>query len=238
MKNIKDYFITLYIIVWTLFLTILFAIITITISFFDSKGNLPHISARWWARLILFGSRIPVTVTGLENIDPAKTYIYMPNHQSNFDIPILLGYLKVQFRWLAKAELFKIPVFGFSMRRAGYISINRSNRRAAFESLKLVIKTIQNGTSTIIFPEGTRSMDGKLNDFKKGGFVTAMKAGVPIIPIVIHGTYQIMPKKQLLIKPRPVRLEIKAPITIKNYMKKEDIMEDLRGMMIGSLKNQ
>ena len=122
----------------------------------------------WGHIQILFVSRIKVTVKGISNIDPSKSYIFMPNHQSNFDIPVLLGCLPAQFRWLAKAELFRIPLFGRAMRGCGYISIDRSNRKSAFRSLQKAADTIRNGVSVLIFPEGTRSLDGKIRSFKKG----------------------------------------------------------------------
>jgi 1-acyl-sn-glycerol-3-phosphate acyltransferase len=105
-----------------------------------------------------------------------------------------VGRLPVQFRWLAKAELFKIPIFGRAMRGVGYISIDRSNRKSAFESLKQAALTIRNGTSVLIFPEGTRSRDGRILPFKKGGFVLAVDAGVPVVPIIIKGTGGSCPK--------------------------------------------
>lgn len=221
---------TLFIIVWTVLVTFVLGSIVILVSFFDSKGNMSHKIARLWARSILAVSSIKVTVKGLSNIDPAASYIYMSNHQSNYDIPVLLGYLPIQFRWLAKAELFKIPIFGRGMRGAGYISIDRSNRRAAFKSLKEAAKIIKSGVSVLIFPEGTRSRDGNIRPFKKGGFVLAVDSGVPIVPVIIHGTRAIMPKGRILIKPGNVILEIQKPISTLNYARKtkEDLMEKVR----------
>jgi 1-acyl-sn-glycerol-3-phosphate acyltransferase len=144
----------------------------------------------------------------------------MANHQSNFDIPTVLGALPYQFRWLAKAELFRIPVFGRGMRGAGYISIDRSNRESAFRSLKQAADIIRRGTSVLIFPEGTRSADGKVQPFKKGGFVLAVDAGVPIVPIAIRGTYPIMPKHRLRIQSGPVELEVLNPIETSEYTRR------------------
>ncbi|PQP34126.1 1-acyl-sn-glycerol-3-phosphate acyltransferase, partial [Desulfobacteraceae bacterium SEEP-SAG9] len=181
---------------------------------------------------LLVVARIKVTVKGFSNLDPSRSYIFMSNHQSNFDIPVLLAFLKVQFRWLAKAELFKIPIFGRGMRGAGYISIDRSNRRSAIESLKEAARTISNGASVLIFPEGTRSHDGNISPFKKGGFVLAVDAGVPLVPIVIHGTWDIMPRNRLLIKPGNVVLEIKEPVDTSDYTRKtkDDLLEQVRNI--------
>jgi|TARA_B100001971_G_scaffold197641_1_gene206547 1-acyl-sn-glycerol-3-phosphate acyltransferase len=209
--------------------TFFWGIVIILASVIIHNENFTHNIAKIWAKSILFASRIRVTVTGYSNIDLGRSYIYMSNHQSNFDIPVLLAYLDTQFRWLAKAELFKIPIFGSSMKRAGYISINRSNRRSAFESLKEAARKIRNGVSVLIFPEGTRSRDGNIRAFKKGGFVLAVDSGVPVVPIVIHGTWSIMSKKGIRIKPGNVVIEILKPIETSDYTRKTK--DDLMGQV-------
>lgn len=218
---------TVCIIVWTVLVTFFWGIVIILASFIIRNENFTHNLAKVWAKAILFAGRIRVTVTGYSNIDPGRSYIYMSNHQSNFDIPVLLAYLDTQFRWLAKAELFKIPIFGYAMKRAGYISIDRSNRKSAFESLKEAAKKIRNGVSVLIFPEGTRSRDGNIRPFKKGGFALAVDSGVPVVPIVIHGTWSIMSKKGIRIKPGNVVIEILKPIETSDYTRKtrDDLME-------------
>ncbi len=231
---------TAVIIAWISFATFFLGIVTILVSFFSRTGNAPHLVARFWAKSILFVSRVKVSVKGISKIDPSGSYVFMANHQSNFDIPVLLGCLPFQFRWLAKAELFRVPVFGRGMRGCGYISIDRSNRRAAFASLKTASETIRNGASVLIFPEGTRSLDGKIRPFKKGGFILTINAGVPIIPIVIKGTWFIMPKDRLIIKPRNVTLEILEPIDTSKYTRaeKDDLIEDVRKIMCESFEKK
>ena len=177
--------------------------------------------ARLWGNSILLANLTKVSITGLHHIDPSRPLIYMANHQSNFDIPVLLGKLPVQFRWLAKAELFKIPIFGRGMRGCGYISIDRSDHKAALLSLKEAARTIRAGTSVLIFPEGTRSPDGRIQPMKKGGFILAIEAGVPIVPIIIHGTRNIMAKGERRINPGNVRLDITPPINTTLYSRKD-----------------
>jgi 1-acyl-sn-glycerol-3-phosphate acyltransferase len=162
----------------------------------------------------------------------------MPNHQSNADIPVLLGRLPVQFRWLAKAELFKIPIFGRAMRKVGYISIDRSDRKSAFESLAQAALTIRNGTSVLIFPEGTRSPDGRILPFKKGGFVLSVDAGVPIVPVIIRGTRDIVPKKHFIIRPARVTMEILDPVETSDYTRKtkDQLLEKIRSILIENLE--
>jgi 1-acyl-sn-glycerol-3-phosphate acyltransferase len=224
---------TLFIIFFTVITTGFFAVIAILTSFVSKGGEIPHKVARIWAKCILAVSNITVTVKGLSHLNPNGSYIYMPNHMSNFDIPVLQAYLPVQFRWLAKAELFKIPIFGYAMERAGCISINRFNRKSAIESLHKAAEIIKNGVSVIIFPEGTRSRENNIQPFKKGGFVLAVDSGVPIIPVIIHGTRAVMQKKQILVNPGHVILEIKKPINTLDYTRetKNDLMKKVRNVI-------
>jgi 1-acyl-sn-glycerol-3-phosphate acyltransferase len=227
---------TVFIIVWTVMATAFFSLMAILASLLDKKGEWPHIVARVWGRTLLFGARVKVTVKNPADIDLSRSYIYMSNHQSNFDIPVLLAYLPVQFRWLAKVELFRIPIFGFAMQRAGYISIDRSNRKAAIISLNRAAEIIRGGVSVLIFPEGTRSLDGNIRPFKSGGFILAIESGVPIVPVIIHGTWPIMPKDRLRIRPGNVVLEIQKPVETARYSRndKAELMERVRQIIIES----
>jgi len=216
--------------VWVIFSTLLFSLLAIATSLVTRSGNSVHRVGRMWSRSILAASGIQVAVSGMERIDPARPYIFMSNHQSNFDIPVLLAHLPVQFRWLAKAELFKIPVVGRAMRGAGYISIDRADREAAFKSLGEASEAIRKGVAIMIFPEGTRSLDGTLKPFKKGGFVLAVDAGVPIVPVAIRGTHAIMAKRTWIIRPRDVAVEVGEPIDTSDCTRatKEALMERVR----------
>jgi len=221
---------TAFILLWVALTTFFFSVIAIIASFFSRRGDSVHIVAGIWARSIMVGSRIHVRVNGLSNIEPDKSYIYMANHSSNFDIPVLLGYLPVQFRWLAKAELFKIPVFGRAMLGAGYVKIDRFNQQSAFESISEAAQKMKNGVSVMIFPEGTRSKDGRIKSFKKGGFVMAVDSGVPIVPVIIRGTWPIMAKSSLRINRGDIEMEIAKPIDTIGYSRetKEELMEKVR----------
>ena len=222
---------------WIFFGTAFFASLAIVTSLFDRSGDNVHRVARAWATSILWVSLVRVKVRGLSRLDPDRSYIYMANHQSNFDIPVLLSHLAVQFRWLAKAELFRIPVFGRSMHGAGYISIDRSNRESAFRSLKMAARIIREGTSVLIFPEGTRSDDGEIKDFKKGGFVLAVDSGVPIVPVIVHGTWPIMPRNRLAIRPGPVSLTVLPPVETSAYTRrtKNALADHIRERMVQAL---
>lgn len=167
---------------------------------------------RYWGKVISRFAGMRVKLRGGEHLEPGRPYILAANHQSQFDIFALQGYLNIDFRWLAKKELFDIPVFGYAMRRAGYIAVDRSHGREALKSLYAAAERIAAGASVIIFPEGTRSPDGNLQEFKSGGMVLAIKSGVPIVPVAISGTHKIMPKGKLLARPGSVTITIGAPI--------------------------
>jgi len=167
-----------------------------------------HTYARFWARIGLRLAGIRLTVEGREHLPADGAVIYMPNHQSNFDILALYAGLPGQFRWLAKEELFHIPLFGLAMRRTGYIAIDRSDRRKALVSMAEAARRIVAGASVIVFPEGTRSPDGRLLPFKKGGFMLALQSQAPIVPVAIDGTLQIMPKHSRRIRGGEIAVRI------------------------------
>jgi 1-acyl-sn-glycerol-3-phosphate acyltransferase len=155
---------------------------------------------------------VKLEVFGREKVPADGPVIYMSNHQGNFDILSLFIAIPRQFSWIAKEELFAIPVFGHSMLRAGYIPLDRSDGRRAFKSIEAAAATIRNGRSVVIFPEGTRTPDGNLLPFKRGGFLLAAKAGVPIVPFTINGSAKVNPCKRLEIYPGKITIRFAEPI--------------------------
>jgi 1-acyl-sn-glycerol-3-phosphate acyltransferase len=201
--------------------TIFFGLAAAFAALLARGGNISHLVGRLWARLMLFVSGVKVQVSGLENVAPNEAYVYAANHQSQFDIFALLGHLPIQFRWLAKAELFRLPFLGVGMKGAGYIPIDRSNRRAAFQSIDLAAARVREGISIVIFPEGTRSLDGKLKDFKKGGFHLAIKSRRPMVPVSISGTFSILPREGFRVRPREVRIHVGEPVLTEDVTSKD-----------------
>jgi 1-acyl-sn-glycerol-3-phosphate acyltransferase len=193
--------------------------------------------ARGWGRLILRAGGVRVKREGGDDLDPSAPYIFACNHQSQFDIPVLHGFLGHDFRWLAKKELFQVPIWGAAMRASGYIAIDRSRGREALRSLSEAAAEIAAGKSVVIFPEGTRSPDGRLGDFKAGGMQLAIKAGVPIVPVAIRGTHRILPKGKLLVTPGDVAIRVGAPMEVEGLRPREkhDLALRVRTCVAGML---
>ena len=216
------FFRALLVVPFSLLVTLIISILTLFYAVVLRRGaaSVQGLAA-WWAKSICTASGVAVTVTGTEKLDPNKPYIFAANHQSQFDIFALQGFLGIDFRWLAKKELFQVPIWGPAMRSAGYIPVDRSRGRQALISINEAAEKIAAGTSVIIFPEGTRTRDGKMQDFKAGAMVLAIKSGVDIVPVAIKGTYEILPKGKLLMNPGNVLIRIGNPIATKNYKSKD-----------------
>jgi len=215
------------------------AIVLAVLASIVSGANLAHAIATWWGRAALVLGGVKLDVEGVENIPRDQPAIFMANHQSNFDVPILYAQLPLQFRWLAKKELFDIPFFGFAMKRAGYIPVDRADRKKAIESMRDAADRIRQGASVIIFPEGTRSPDGDLLPFKKGGFILALESGAPIVPVAISGSRDLMPKHSLRICGGTVKLRIFPAIATAGLATGErDRLLDETSRAIGSIVNR
>ena len=178
----------------------------------DRSGEGAVWCGRRWIGWILWSCGIEVECDGLENIDPNQSYVFMTNHQSVFDTAVLIATLPVSWRFVAKRELTWIPVFGWALRAAGHVIIDRRRRDKAIRSLKQASERIRRGTNVAVFPEGTRSRTGELGEFKSGGFYLAIQAGVPILPASISGSMRVTPAKSLRIESGRIHIRYGAPI--------------------------
>ncbi|HVO85478.1 MAG TPA: lysophospholipid acyltransferase family protein [Syntrophobacteria bacterium] len=193
-------------------LTIIMSAAAIVSALITRSSASPQKIARLWARMLLFMGRVRLEVEGREHLNPRRPYIFAANHQSQFDIFALLAAVPVPFSWLAKEELFRIPLLGPAMKGAGYIPINRTDRRAAFASIDQAAARVREGTSIVIFPEGTRSLDGKLKTFKKGGFFLAIKSRQPVVPVSISGSFRVLAKRSFRVHRGTIRVHFSAPV--------------------------
>jgi 1-acyl-sn-glycerol-3-phosphate acyltransferase len=201
--------------------------ISLMLSVYDPKGGRQHWCAQIWCRLIARTTGARVRVHGLEHIRPGTSYVFLSSHQSYMDIPAMLGYLPVQLRIAAKKILFKIPFMGWHLARAGHIPVDRSSTQTAVATMQKAANKIRGGICAFVFPEGTRSPDGALHAFKKGGFKLAMQARVPIVPVTIIGSRQVLPKNSIIFRPGPVDMYVDEPIPTDD-LKDEDLEELMR----------
>lgn len=192
--------------------TIILGFISLLCSFFDSGGHIQHGFARFWSKMILGTIGVNVQVEGLDKIDTSKPQVYVVNHLSALDIPVLYLHLPFQFRILAKKELFRYPFMGWHLKRSGQIPVVLENPKASVRSLNLAVAAIKHGNSLVIFPEGGRSPDGQLHAFMGGAFYAAVKAQVDVVPIALVGTYEILKMNTWHIKPGPVHMLVGQPI--------------------------
>lgn len=185
-------------------------------SFFDRDGRIQHWFARSWSWLILKTVVSPVKVIGAENI-PSGPVVFASNHQSAMDIPLLYVYLPGQFRIVAKVELFRYPFMGWHLTRSGQIAVDEKNVRANLRSLNRAVDTVKSGMPLMIFPEGGRTPDGEIKKFMSGAFYVAIKAGVPVVPVAIVGTFEVLRMWSYVIHPGPMQLVIGKPISTEGY---------------------
>jgi 1-acyl-sn-glycerol-3-phosphate acyltransferase len=187
---------------YLLFGTTFFAVLSTTTGWIPLPhgGRFWFVVARWWSRLLLWSSGVLVRVEHLAPLERDQVYVFLCNHQSLFDIPVLLATLPQPARFLAKRELFKIPVFGWSLRVGGFIPVDRGGKSAG-ESFRAASERVRSGGSVLLFPEETRSPDGRLLPFKRGGFLLAQKAALPMVPVGIRGTLGVRPRTSYRIHP-------------------------------------
>jgi 1-acyl-sn-glycerol-3-phosphate acyltransferase len=201
--------------------TLVLGVFVLIIYPFDRKGRAGHYYAKLWGKVALLANRVKVRIEGMGDLNGKGPYVFMSNHQGSYDIFALLGHLPYQFKWLAKKELFSIPFFGWTMTAVGYISIDRGGSRDTVEAMNEAAQKIRDGMSVVIFPEGSRSPDGLIQPFKKGGFTLAIKSKVPIVPIAISGSRDIMPKDRLTAAPGEIRMLVDRPIETEGFSSKD-----------------
>ncbi len=195
--------------------TIILGCLSLLCSLFDRSGRIQHGFARLWSRMILGTLGAPVSVAGLEKLDVTQARVYVVNHLSALDIPVLYQSLPFQFRILAKRNLFHYPFMGWHMRRSGQIPVDLDNAKNSIRSLNRAVQTLRGNMSLVVFPEGARSADGHLQPFMAGAFYAAIKAQVEVVPMTLIGTHEMLPMNTWHIQPRPLHLVLSEPISTK-----------------------
>lgn len=197
--------------------TVIFALLAILTSWIPPRGLWVTLVARLWARCLVAAAGVRVEVELDPAIDPARGYVFLANHQSYFDIPALLATLPGQVRFAAKRSLFRIPIFGWSLAAGGFIPVDRADRSQARDVFAAAGERLREGISVLFFPEGTRSADGRLLPFQRGGFLVALKSGLPVVPVGISGAREVLPRHTLVIRPGTIRIRYGQPIETSVY---------------------
>ncbi len=212
-------------------------IIASMLGFKDRAGSVFDWTPRVWSRLLLAGSGVRVVVHNPERAGDGQPHIFASNHLSWFDIPVLASSLP-RYKFVAKAELFAVPMFGQAIRAIGMIPMARQNRKAAFAAYDEAAAKIREGNSVVVFPEGTRGDDYPIRPFKKGPFVLAIAAGVPVVPTLVHGTREVMSKNTFLVRPGKVDLHLLEPVPTAGlgYEDRDALAEAVRLRLVEALR--
>ncbi len=191
--------------------TIPCATLTIVLTAFPAE-RLVNGVIRFWARSLVWAAGIELKAENLELLDPKQRYILIANHYSYLDIPCIFTAIPQPIRFMAKVSLFKIPLFGWALARAGFIPIDRKNRSTAVKSFDMAGERIRRGNTIVVFPEEGRSRQRTMRPFQRGGFLLALRAELPIVPTAVKGTYDVMNAHTLRIEPGPVTITLTPPI--------------------------
>ena len=218
-------------------LTILTAVFTIILSPVFPNAQFSYFPARWWGRFFCYLLFIKVKITGLEKLDPKKSYVIAANHQSIYDIFVVYGWLPMIFKWVMKAELRKIPLVGKACESAGHIFIDRKNPVAAKKSLDKAEAQLRNGVSVVVFPEGTRTYTGQMGKFKKGAFRMATDLHLPIVPVTLRGCFERLPRNRFIITPGTIEMIVHEPVEVEGYEheKQPELMQKLHDIIESAL---
>ena len=214
--------------------TVILGLFSSVAALFDRSGRTSHRFARIWSRFIYWGVGIRVHVSGIENIPQDRAVIFAANHQSTIDIPAMFGYLPAQFRIMAKQILFMIPFLGWHLYLAGNIPIDRKNPKKAQRGLLVAAARVRKNISLFVFVEGTRTRDGGLRKFKRGSFTLAKKLNVPIVPVAIMGTFELMPAGSILAKPGEIELKIMPLIEVTPESNTEELAAAVRRGLVAA----
>lgn len=210
---------------WAVFMSLVLFIPITAAAFLSTTGNLPFNLSKIWAYTMLRVTGVKVVIRNRERIVKGKPYVIISNHQSEYDILAVVTGLRTQFRWIIKKELRKVPLFGYALHASRNIFIDRSDHENAVRSIREGADRLPTGCSLIFFAEGTRSNDGSIREFKKGGFNLAIEKNINILPVTVNGSRKVLPKKSLVFKPGTIEVVVGEPISPLGYTR--DTVQDL-----------
>ena len=225
MNHIVRYAKIFWVYFWAVTMTLILFFPVIIVAFLSSTGNLPFTMSKIWAHVMLLVTGARVSIQGREKIQKGRAYVIISNHQSVFDILAIVTSLGVQYRWTIKKEILKVPLFGPALYASRNIFIDRSNPEKARESIRKGLDRLPAGVSVMFFAEGTRSPDGRLKEFKKGGFNVALEKNYPILPVTVNGSRHVLPKGSIVFTPGRIRVVVADPIETHGY--NHDTMAEL-----------
>jgi 1-acyl-sn-glycerol-3-phosphate acyltransferase len=202
---------------WVAIATIILGIPVMIAGMLSRTGNLAFSISKIWAYVILAVSFVSTEIKNKEKLLTGTSYIIISNHQSHFDIIALVTTLGIQFRWIIKKEILKIPIFGYALYTSRNIFIDRTNTTRAIESINKGVDRLPKDAGVMVFAEGTRSSDGQIHEFKKGGFMIAIARNIPILPVTVNGSRRVLPKGSLAVKPGNIQVVIGDPISTSGY---------------------
>jgi 1-acyl-sn-glycerol-3-phosphate acyltransferase len=207
----------------------------VLLAYLSGNANLLYYKAAWLAKFGVRLAGVRIEMQGLENLQPAQNYIFMSNHVSNLDPPVLIPSIPGRCSVLVKKELFRIPILGTGMRLADLVPVDRSDREAAIESVRAATDVLRRGLHMVIYPEGTRSTDGRLLPFKKGPFHLAMDSGIPVVPVTLLGTFEILPKTRFALRAGTATIVLHPPINPRECQDRETLSLAVRESIASAL---
>jgi 1-acyl-sn-glycerol-3-phosphate acyltransferase len=206
-----------FVILFFFLLTYFWGVVSYGASFFDANGNLAHRCISQWARTSLALAGLRVHIEGQERLNPQNTYIFMPNHASFLDTLLAFAYIPGDSRNIIKEEVFSIPLLGLILRRSGHIPMDRKNPWKALKSLRQAADLLKEGISVVVFPEGTRTPNGEIQEFKPALFILPIRSRIPVVPVLIEGTFQALKRGSILLNPVPLTLTFFDPIPADSF---------------------
>jgi len=236
MKSIFNTIRVAWLFLWALMATLILCIPVIIAALLSRTGNLAFSLSKIWAYTMLAVSFVRTEIKNKAKIVKGQSYIIISNHQSQYDILALVTTLGIQFRWFAKKEVLKIPIFGYALYASRNIFLDRSNTARAIESINKGMERLPHDASVMVFAEGTRSADGQIQEFKKGGFMAAIIRKIPILPVTVNGSRRVLPKGDLVVKPGRIQVVVGDPIDTASYTAAivQELMDKTRQAVIAN----